>query len=366
MDSELHALLKPLRERIDAIDVQLLALLNQRAQLALEVGTLKQGFDAPVFQPEREMQVIARLQKRSQGPLHDAHIAVIWRQIMAAHRALEKKLTAAFLGPAGTYSEQAMYAYFGEIIEGAPCLSIDDVFRLVETNTADFGIVPLENSNEGAVSRTLDLLLQTPLMISGEISLPISHNLLTRTGNLQGVTRICAHAQALAQCQHWLSIHAPHVAREAVASNAQAAQMAAKDLSIAAIASERAATCYDLRIAHAKIQDDPHNRTRFVVLGGALPEATGNDQTSLIFSAENQPGAVYRMLEPLARHQVTMTRLESRPAKSGAWEYYFYIDVEGHRTDAPVAAALAELEQEAAFIKILGSYPRAQVSQAYG
>lgn len=366
MDHELSALLKPLRERIDALDVQLLTLLNQRAQMALEVGKLKHDLDAPVFQPERELQVIARLQELSQGPLHDGHIVAIWRQIMAASRALEKKLTVAFLGPAGTYSEQAMYTYFGDVVQGIPCLSIDEVFRLVEAKAFDFGIVPLENSTEGAVSRSLDLLLQTPLMISGEVSLPISHNLLTATDSLQGVSRVCAHSQALAQCQHWLSLHLPHLAREAVASNAQAAQMAAQDPSIAAIGSERAASCYDLKIMHAKIQDEPHNRTRFIVLGGSVPEATGNDRTSLILSVENKAGAVYQMLEPFARHQVSMTRLESRPAKSGAWEYYFYIDVAGHRTDAPVASALAELEQDAVFIKILGSYPCAQVPQIHG
>lgn len=358
MDDEQPAL-QPLRDRIDLIDEQLLALLNQRAGLALEIGAIKKHFKTPIFRPERELLVFTRLQALNQGPLQTEQIAAIWREIMAASRALEKPFTAAFLGPVGTYSEEALHQYSGSAVEALPCPSIDEVFRAVEAGAAKIGIVPIENSTEGAVSRTLDLLLDSSLKLSGEVVLPIQHNLLTRTGTLAGVSRVCAHAQALAQCQHWLMLHAPHLERQAVASNAVAAQLAAEDASVAAIASERAATRYNLAIVQAMIQDDPHNRTRFVVIGEQACAPTGRDQTALILAVKNVAGAVFRMLEPLARHGVSMTRFESRPAKSGAWEYYFYIDLAGHYADAPLAAAFAELEQSAAFIKILGSYPRA-------
>ncbi|CAD6524928.1 Bifunctional chorismate mutase/prephenate dehydratase [Paraburkholderia hiiakae] len=361
MDDELNSQLKPLRERIDAIDAQLIALLNQRASVALEVGEVKKHFNAPVFRPERELQVIERLQNMSDGPLGNDHISAIWREIMAASRSLEKTISAAFLGPVGTYSEQAMYQYFGQSIEGLPCPSIDEVFRSVEAGAAEFGVVPVENSTEGAVSRTLDLFLETQLVIGGEIALPIQHNLMTLSGNLNGVKRVCAHPQALAQCQHWLTANAPQLERQPVSSNAEAARLAAADPTVAAIAGDRAATHYGLLIANALIQDDPHNRTRFVMIGKQPAGATGRDQTSMIVSVKNEPGAVYKLLEPLARHSVSMTRFESRPARLGStWEYYFYIDFEGHRDEPAVAAALDELSKKAAYLKILGSYPRAR------
>ncbi|MEA3122681.1 MAG: chorismate mutase / prephenate dehydratase [Paraburkholderia sp.] len=360
MDDELNSRLKPLRDRIDAIDGQLIALLNQRAAIALEVGEVKKHFNAPVFRPEREQQVIARLQQMSAGPLAGDHIGAIWREIMAASRSLEQPITAAFLGPVGTYSEEAMHQYFGHSIEGLPCLSIDEVFRSVEAGGAEYGVVPVENSSEGAVSRTLDLLLQTKLLIGGELALPIHHNLLTQSGTATGVTRVCAHAQALAQCQRWLATNLPLVERQSVSSNAEAARIAAADPTVAAIAGDRAAAHYGLRIAYPAIQDDPHNRTRFAIVGHAPAGGSGYDQTSLIVSVKNEPGAVFKLLEPLARHGVSMTRFESRPARAGTWEYYFYIDLEGHREDAAVAAALAELGDKAALLKVLGSYPRAR------
>ncbi len=360
MDDELNTKLKPLRDRIDAIDAQLIALLNQRAAVALEVGEVKKHYNAPVFRPEREQQVIARLQDMSAGPLAGEHISAIWREIMAASRALEEQVRAAFLGPVGTYSEEAMYEYFGHTIEGLACPSIDEVFRSVEAGAAQFGVVPVENSSEGAVSRTLDLLLQTQLVIGGELDLPIHHNLLTLDGGLGGVTRVCAHPQALAQCQRWLATNVPHLERQAVSSNAEAARLASGDPTLAAIAGDRAAAQYGLQVAYSLIQDDPHNRTRFVMIGKAPAGVSGQDRTSLIVSVKNEPGAMFKLLEPLARHGVSMTRFESRPARAGTWEYYFYIDLEGHRDDARVAAALAELGTKAAFLKILGSYPRAR------
>ncbi len=356
----LEAQLQPLRERIDHLDAQLIQLLNERSAVALEVGEVKKRFDAPVYRPEREQQVIARLQQISKGPLHDEHIAHIWLEIMSASRALEKPTTVAFLGPVGTYSEAAALDYFGNSANGVPCPSIDEVFRAVETGASTFGVVPVENSTEGAVSRTLDLLLNTTLPITGEIALPIHHSLLSRSGALADVDVVCAHPQALAQCQRWLSTHLPRAERRAVSSNAEGARLAAEDPRIAAIAGERAAAHYKLQTAAPMIQDDAHNRTRFYVIGGTPPVSSGADQTSLILSVNNEAGAVYRMLEPFARYGVSMTRFESRPARSGSWAYYFYIDIEGHRDDVKVADALHALSDQAAFVRIVGSYPRSK------
>ncbi len=349
--------LLPLREQIDAIDAQLLALLNQRARVAQEVGHVKAETNAPVFRPEREAQVLGRIAANNTGPLPSADLQVIFREVMSACRALEKRVAVAFLGPVGTYSEQAVWQQFGQAVAGLPCSSIDEVFRSVEAGTADFGVVPVENSTEGAISRTLDLLLQTSLSISGEVALQVHHSLMTKSGSMQGIKRICAHSQALAQCQVWLNDHYPDIARQALASNGEAARLASEDASVAAIASETAAKLYGLAVVHAHIQDDPHNRTRFVVIGRLKPGSSGRDQTSLVLSVPNKPGAVYELLAPLAKYGVSMTRFESRPARTGSWDYYFYVDIEGHAHDAKVAQALQELEQQAAFFKVLGSYP---------
>ncbi len=349
--------LAPLREKIDALDAQILDLLSQRAKAAQEVGHIKGGFATPVFRPERERQVIARLQDMNAGPLLSDGIAAIWREIMSACRALEARQTIAYLGPVGTFSEQAAHTYFGTSITGLPCNSLDEVFKAVEKGTAQFGVVPVENSSEGAISRTLDLLLDSPMQISGEVVLPIHHHLLTKSGSLDGVTTVCAHAQALAQCQQWLSQYAPQLKRQAVSSNAEAARMAADDSSLAAIAGDPAQVAYGLQASSLQIQDDPHNRTRFVVIGQYLCQPTGHDQTSLVLSVDNQPGAVHRLLAPLAKHAVSMNRFESRPARKGTWEYHFYIDIAGHADDAKVVKALEELQTIAAFYKKLGSYP---------
>jgi chorismate mutase/prephenate dehydratase len=349
--------LKPLREQIDAIDAQILDLLNRRARVAQDVGHVKAETNAPVFRPEREAQVLRSVAERNPGPLHGADVQTIFREIMSACRALEKRVTVAYLGPVGTFSEQAVYQQFGQAVEGLSCASIDEVFRATEAGTADFGVVPVENSSEGAVTRTLDLLLQTPLSISGEVSIQIHHNLMTRQGTMEGVMRICAHWQALAQCQAWLNSNYPNIERQAVASNAEAARLAGEDPTIAAIAGEMAGQKYNLQIIKAHIQDDPHNRTRFAVIGRLQTAASGQDQTSLVLSVPNKAGAVYNLLAPLAKHGVSMTRFESRPARMGTWEYYFYVDIEGHVQDDKVAKALAELKQNAAFFKVLGSYP---------
>ncbi|WP_211463011.1 prephenate dehydratase [Collimonas silvisoli] len=350
--------LLPLRQQIDAIDAEILALLNRRAQIAQEVGHVKAETNAPVFRPEREAQVLLKVAERNPGPLQGSDVQTIFREVMSACRALEKRVTVAYLGPAGTFSEQAVYQQFGHAVEGLACVSIDEVFRAAEAGTADFGVVPIENSSEGVINRTLDLLLQTTLNISGEVSIPVHHSLMSKDGSMDAVTRICAHSQALAQCNAWLNQHYPNIERQAVASNAEAARMASENVTVAGIAGEIAAEKYGLQIVSAHIQDDPHNRTRFAVIGRLKNGASGKDQTSLVLSVANKAGAVYKLLAPLAKHGVSMTRFESRPARMGAWEYYFYVDVEGHADDDKVAKALAELQQNAAFYKLLGSYPR--------
>jgi chorismate mutase / prephenate dehydratase len=349
--------LKPLREKIDAIDVQILDLLNRRACVAQEVGHVKAESNAPVFRPEREAQVLRKLSARNAGPLESGDVQTIFREIMSACRALERRVNVAYLGPAGTFSEQAVYQQFGHAVEGLPCASIDEVFRATEAGTADFGVVPVENSSEGAINRTLDLLLQSSLSISGELSIPVHHSLMSSTGSMDGVTRICAHSQALAQCQVWLNLNFPTIERQAVASNGEAARIASEEPTAAAIGSEIAGQRYNLGVVKAHIQDDPHNRTRFAIVGRMQPAPSGKDQTSLVLAVPNKAGAMYNLLAPLARHGVSMTRVESRPARIGTWEYYFYVDVEGHAQDETVANALAELQQNAAFFKVLGSYP---------
>ncbi len=349
--------LTPLREKIDAIDAQILELLNQRARVAEEVGHVKAETNAPVFRPEREAQVLRAVAERNPGPMHGGDVQTIFREIMSACRALEKRVTVAYLGPAGTFSEQAVYRQFGQGVHAMPCASIDEVFRAAEAGTADFGVVPVENSSEGAINRTLDLLLQTTLSISGEVSIQVHHSLMTRTGSMDGVTRVIAHSQALAQCQVWLTQNYPGLERQAVASNGEAALMASEDPTVAAIAGEFAGQRYNLQVVNAHVQDDPHNRTRFAVIGRLRTTPSGVDHTSLVLSVSNRAGAVYNLLAPLAANGVSMTRFESRPARMGTWEYYFYVDVEGHANDERVAKALVELQQNAAFFKVLGSYP---------
>jgi chorismate mutase/prephenate dehydratase len=351
--------LKPLRDAIDAVDRKLVELLNERARLAAQVGRVKEEHNAPIYRPEREAQVLDKVGALSRGPLAADTVKAIYREVIAACRALERPITVSYLGPAGTFSELALRRQFGAGVVAAACGSIDEVMRDVEAGTTDYGIVPVENSTEGSITRTLDLLLATPLAIIAEVSLPVHHNLMTKSGTMDGVARVCAHAQALAQCVGWLNQHHPGVPRDAVASNAEAARLAAQDPTVAAIASESAAERYGLQTVAVHIQDDPGNRTRFVVLGKQRTTPSGRDKTSLILSVPNRAGAVYHMLTPLAQHGVSMTRFESRPARSSAWEYWFYVDVEGHEQDPKVAVALAELRERCAFYKSLGSYPMA-------
>jgi chorismate mutase/prephenate dehydratase len=350
-----------LRQQIDAVDRELLALLNRRAALAQQVGEVKKHEGSVVFRPEREAQVIDSLKGSNPGPLNSESVAPIWREIMSACRALETPTRVAFLGPAGTFSELAALGFFGSSIVKVECVSIDEVFRTTSAGAADFGVVPVENSTEGVVARSLDLFLTEPLFIIGETSLFVRQNLLRRENSLQGIQAVVAHPQAIAQCHGWLSHHLPNVERRPVASNAEGARLAGLDPTLAALASERAASEFGLHVVAPAVQDDPHNRTRFAIITRPdrhpLPHASGHDCTSLVVSVANRPGAVHDMLVPLKQHGVSMTRFESRPARSGQWEYYFYIDLQGHPDQPEVAAALAELRKACAFFKLLGTYP---------
>jgi chorismate mutase/prephenate dehydratase len=344
------------RAAIDALDRELLRLISERAEHAKAIGVLKTG---PAYRPEREAQVLRHVVRSNSGPLSNDAVAGVFREIMSACLALEQKLSVAYLGPAGTYSHAAVLRHFGEAVAAEPFASIDEVFRAVEAGRSDCAVVPVENSTEGAVGRTLDLMCQTPLTIIGEIKLPIRQNLLAAGIGLGAVTRVYAHAQSLAQCVQWLAHNLPSAVRVPVASNAEAARLAAAEREAAAIASEAAAAIYGLEVVAAHIEDEPNNTTRFWVLGRHAVAASGKDETSLVMSAKNQPGAMYALLEPFARHGVSMSRLESRPARTGLWEYLFFVDLEGHQEDAAVAAALAELRARAPFLKLLGSYPAA-------
>src|SRR3569832_1107901 len=352
--------LAQLRIEIDAVDRELLNLLNRRASLANEVGDIKRAEGSVVFRPERDAEVINNLQANNPGPLKDRNVATIWREIMSACRALEEPQRVAYLGLVGSYSEEASVQFFGSSIEHVPCVSFDEVFHATTAGTAEFGVVPVENSTEGVVTRSLDLLLHSPLHIIGEISLLIRHHLLRDSRSTEGIEVVLAHPQALAQCQGWLNKHLPDAEQRAVASNAEGARLAATNPAWAAIASERAGSEFGLHIAAHAIQDDAFNRTRFAIvcLPQVLdaPQASGKDCVSLVISVPNKPGAVHDLLVPLKNHGVSMTRFESRPARSGQWEYYFYIDLDGHPSQPNVAHALDERRSLCAFFKLLGTY----------
>jgi len=358
-DNSIDPALTLLRDRIDTIDRQLVELLNERAQFAADVGRLKQVSGATVYRPEREAEVLRSIAALNRGPMQAHALEPIFREIISACRAMERPLAVAYLGPAGTFSELAAIRQFGGAVGLEPCASIDEVFRCAESGRADYAVVPVENSTEGAVSRSLDLLLTTGLKIVSEVSLPVQHHLLTLHGTLDGVRRLFAHPQSLAQCLTWINQNLPALERVQAASNAEAARLASLDPACAAVAGENAALRYGLQTVARRIQDDPQNRTRFLVLGQQECARTGRDKTSLILSVTNRAGAVYHMLAPLARHAVSMTRFESRPARTGGWEYYFYVDVEGHVGDPALVAAFEELKQVCAFFRCLGSYPRA-------
>lgn len=347
--------LKELRDKIDGVDERIVALLNERAALCQQVGHVKQG--AAVYRPEREAQVLRRVRDLSRGPLPAEALNRLYVELMSACRGLEASMSVAYLGPPGTFSEEAVVKHFGSAIVGKPCNSIDETFQSVESGAASYGVVPIENSTEGAVGRTNDLLFLKPLAICGEVMLSVHQCLMNRSGKTDGFTKIYSHSQSLAQCRGWLNAHYQKVERVAVVSNAEAARLASLDDGAAAVAGRLAAQRYDLQIVAANIEDEQRNVTRFVVIGSKGAGPTGRDRTSLVMTTRNRPGAVHELLVPLAENQVSMTRFESRPARSGLWEYLFFVDIEGHETDANVARALASMREKATFVKVLGSYP---------
>ncbi|NDF05292.1 MAG: prephenate dehydratase [Betaproteobacteria bacterium] len=353
--------LADLRLQIDQLDSQLLTLLNQRAHLAESVGDIKRAEGSPFFRPDRVAQVLEKIQTHNPGPLKNQHVAAIWREIMSACLALEAPQRVAVLGPVGTFCEQAAIEYFGSAAELIYCNNFDEVFHATSAGTAQYGVVGVENSTEGAVARSLDLFLRTPVHVIGEVSLLVRHNLLRQSASLGGIEVVLAHPQALGQCQEWLNKHLPHAERRAVPSNAEGARLAATNPAWAGLASERAASEFGLHVVAHAIQDEAYNRTRFAIITLpqtlATPPASGKDCTSLVVSVPNKPGAVHDLLMPLKANRVSMTRFESRPAKSGQWEYYFYIDLDGHISQPHVAQALKELQSLCAFYKVIGSYP---------
>jgi chorismate mutase/prephenate dehydratase len=346
--------LKQIRERIDALDKRLVSLLSGRARLAQRIGRLKEG---AAYRPEREAQVLRGILAENRGPLPHAALARLFAEIMSACRALEDSMTAAYLGPQGTFSQEAAVKHFGGLTTLVPCGSIDEVFRQVETGAAGYGVVPVENSTEGAIGRTLDLLLSTPARICGEVMLPIRQCLMSRSGRPDGIRKVYSHAQSFSQCQQWLARNLPRALRVAVVSNAEAARLAARERGAAAIGPRTAAALYGLKLLARNIEDEGKNTTRFLIIAEHDAAPSGRDKTSLVMSTRNVPGAMHDLLAPLAVNQVSMTRLESRPSRTGLWEYVFYVDIEGHQQDPNVARAFAELKQKASFLKILGSYP---------
>ena len=353
--------LADLRVQIDQLDGQLLQLLNQRAHLAEAVGDIKRAEGSPFFRPDRVAQVLEKIQSLNPGPLKNQHVAAIWREIMSACLALEAPQRVAVLGPVGTFCEQAAIEFFGSAAELIYCNNFDEVFQATTAGTAQYSVVGVENSTEGAVARSLDLFLRTPVHVIGEVSLLVRHNLLRQSPSLEGIEVVLAHPQALGQCQEWLNKHLPHAERRAVASNAEGARLAATNPAWAGLASERAGAEFGLHVVAHAIQDEAYNRTRFAIISlpqtMETPPASGKDCTSLVVSVTNKPGAVHDLLMPLKANGVSMTRFESRPAKSGQWEYYFYIDLDGHISQPHVAKALQELQSLCAFYKVIGSYP---------
>jgi chorismate mutase/prephenate dehydratase len=347
--------LKKYREQIDRIDDELLRLINERAKLAQQIGHAKGN--GAVLRPEREAQVLTRMAQANSGPLPEQAVIQLFTEVMSQCRALEAPLRVAYLGPHGTFSEAAAFQRFGQAMQGLPADTIDGVFGAVESGAANYGLVPVENSTEGAIGRTLDLLLNSSLSICGEVLLQVHQCVLSNENDLSLIRKVYSHPQSFGQCQGWLNAHLPHAERITASSNADAARLAAEESFSAAVAGEQAAQHFKLKVLAQNIEDDTRNTTRFLLIGKQDVAASGNDKTSLAMSAVNRPGAMHDLLTPFANNGVSMTKMESRPSRTGLWEYVFYVDIEGHQSDAKVAAALTQLKQIAAFVKVLGSYP---------
>ncbi|WBE24447.1 prephenate dehydratase [Denitrificimonas caeni] len=360
-DHELQAL----RVRIDSLDEKILELISQRARCAQEVGrikmaTLKEGEEAIFYRPEREAQVLKRIMELNKGPLDNEEMARLFREIMSTCLALEQPLKVAYLGPEGTFSQAAALKHFGQAVVSKPMAAIDEIFREVAAGAVSFGVVPVENSTEGAINHTLDSFLEHDLVICGEVELRIHHHLLVAENTkTEKISRIYSHAQSLAQCRKWLDAHYPNVERVAVSSNAEAAKRVKSEWNSAAIAGDMAAQLYGLSILADKIEDRPDNSTRFLIIGNQTVPATGDDKTSVIISMSNKPGALHELLIPFHASGIDLTRIETRPSRSGKWSYVFFIDFYGHKDDPLVRDALEKVAQESVGLKVLGSYPNA-------
>ncbi|MEE9444775.1 MAG: prephenate dehydratase [Cocleimonas sp.] len=376
-DSVVNKKLLAIRDRIDAIDDEMLALLSKRAQCAEEVGEIKRESgetDLWFYRPEREAQILRRVSENNKGPLANERITAIFREVISSCLALEQSIRVAFLGPEGSFTQEAANKHFGQAVEPVPVGSIGQVFREVENGKVDYGVVPIENSTEGVISYTLDRFMNSPLKISGETALRIHQNLMVPPDlakqDWKKITRVYSHQQSLAQCRQWLDLHLPHAERVAVSSNTEAAKRALQDATLdngdtyeggfsAAIAGIKAAEVYDLVVVQQHIEDSDKNTTRFLVIGKQDVPPSGNDQTTLMISTKNRSGALYHLLTPLVENGLDMTRIESRPSQNANWEYFFFMDVNGHQQDNNLAKALKKLEQEAELVRVLGSYPKA-------
>ena len=353
--------LKSIRLRIDEIDSQLHNLISERAEAAQEVARIKLRANpqAERYRPEREAEVLRKVKERNQGPLQGEEVARLFREIMSACLALEQPLDVAFLGPDGTFTQAAALKHFGHSVRTHSLNSIADIFRDVEAGACQYGVVPVENSTEGVISHTLDSFLNSPLRICGEVSLRINHQLLSLEERIEGVSKVYSHAQSLAQCRGWLDRHLSQAERVAVGSNAEAARLATEQGGSAAIAGEAAGEIYRLNQLASNIEDEPGNTTRFLVIGKQDAASSGGDKTTILFSTRNKAGGLHAMLTPFAEHGISMTRIESRPSRRGRWDYVFFIDVEGHKSDPDLSKALDKIEQAATQFKVLGSYPKA-------
>lgn len=351
------------RQRIDEVDRQIQALISERARFAQQIGISKGKMAAAVdyYRPEREAEVLRSVLERNEGPLSNEEMLRLFREIMSACLAQQEPLKIGFLGPEGTFTQAAVYKHFGHSVRALPFATIDEVFQEVESGAADFGVVPIENSSEGTVNNTLDMFLTSPLKIGGEVELRIEQHLLGRMASLESIERICAHEQALAQCRGWLREYLPHVELIGASSNAAGARRARDEGGTAAIGSDAAAEVYDLKILVNNIEDRADNATRFLVVGRELLSASGQDKTTILVSASHTEGAgvLHTLLQPLATHNVSMTRIESRPSRRKNWDYVFFIDLEGHAEESPLAEALEELEKRSSLFRVLGAYPTA-------
>ncbi len=354
--------LSKIRQKIDSLDIKIQALINQRAACADEVARIKEseGSEKAIFyRPEREAQVLRAVKARNKGPLAAEEMARLFREIMSACLAHELPMRIGFLGPEGTYTHAAVLKHFGHSVKCHPLSTIDEVFREVEAGAVNYGVVPVENSTEGVVNHTLDSFMNSSLSVCGEVELRIHHCLLSVATDRKNIKRIYSHQQSLAQCREWLDANIYYAERIAVSSNAEAARLAAKDSEAAAIASATAADIYKLNVLASNIEDHPDNTTRFLIIGNRPVPASGEDKTSLLVSTVNKAGSLHSLLSPFVRHGISMVRIESRPSRRAVWEYVFFIDVNGHADDPDVAAALRDLNKEAAMMRLLGSYPKA-------